>query len=345
MQSKTDETPKKKKFNFSFSSITKLMRDPKAFYNEYILGNYDDSTKKFLDEGTIAHCLILNPEDFYEEIVIMNCKVPSDNPRKIIDTVYKLYGEAKVKEDPMRQLSLSNFSDHIIEELRKENLYQTLTDSAKKDKDGNMFTGDEKRLQKIITPDNGVYFATLGNAYKKTIVDFQMIEKAKKKADAVLSHPKASMLLNQQDNESVRMELDLTCNLANYPFGLRGKIDNVKVNNKLKKIIINDVKTTSKTLQAWNNDFKTSPYMYWLQPIIYKELLLSLVPADVELWTLEVNFIVVDYNNNVYCFPVSVDSLRNWEVGAKIIYDKAKWHYLNNSYNLPYDFLNDLVVL
>lgn len=343
--SEEETTVKKKKFNFSFSSITKLMRDPKAFYNEYILGNYDDTSKKFLDEGTIAHCLVLNPEDFYEEIVVMNCKVPSDNPRKIIDNVFKLYGEEQVKLTPDKLLILSDYDKAILAELLKEDLYQSLTDSKRKDEDGNMFTGDEKRLQKIVTNDNQAYFATLGTAYKKTIIDYGMLEKAKKKAEAVLSHPRASFLLTEQDGEDIRMEMDLRCELKNYSFGLRGIIDNVKVNNKKKLIIINDLKTTSKTLQKWYEDFHTSPYMYWMQPIIYKELLLSLIPPGIDNWTLQVNFIVVDCNDDVYCFPVKPESLAKWQLETKKVYDKAQWHLSNNKYDLPYEFLNNQIQL
>ena len=340
--------PVKKKFYFSFSSITKLMREPKKFYDEYILKNYDDSSKKFLDVGSLAHQLTLDPETFAENIVVMTCKIPSDSPRAVIDTVFKLYGAVKLEEEPDRPLILDNFKKYILLELERQDLYQNLKDTQKKgEPKGTMHTGDEKRLEKILIDSNRIYFTTLGTGYKKIIVDFQMIEKAQKKRDAIMADERACELLSEQDGIETRFEMKLEAELAGYNFGLRGILDCVKVNNKTKTIIINDLKTTSKTLKKWEDDFIESPYMYWLQPIVYKELVLSLLPTEKDRlgWTLQVNFIVVDCDDNVHCFPVSPESLAKWEGGAKNVYDKAKWHLDNNKYQKSYEYYNNLVSL
>jgi len=335
---------KEKKFYFSFSSLSKLLRDPKQFHKEYIMNEWEVMDDKYLKEGEILHCLVLEPENFDEKFVVMG-KVIGGGMKIIIDDLFDIHGKQYLKDNPNQIPTLSNFKKEIINLMVKHDLYQSLTDALRKDKAGNMLTGNDKRLEKAMTQETENYFRVLIEGEKKRIVDIEMVMKTKAKADAILADAKAMKLLTGESQKvDVRKEMKLQTELTGYPFGLKGILDCVKIDYEEETIYISDIKTTSATLKDWIESVEK--YLYWLQAIIYKELILSLVPKDnTRPWKLKINFIVVDGKNAVYCFPVSTESLIRWEKRTKGVLDIGKYHYENQSYNLPYEFELGLVEL
>ena len=53
-----------KKFYFSYSSLNKLLFSPRIFYKHYVLDQREDSTAQHLIEGSLLHCLLLEPQNF-----------------------------------------------------------------------------------------------------------------------------------------------------------------------------------------------------------------------------------------------------------------------------------------
>ena len=210
-----------------------------------------------------------------------------------------------------------------------------------------MPTGDDKRFEKAVTDETRAYFSILLESEKKTIVDMDMSMQARDKANAIMNNKKAMNLLTSHSmKQDVRKELELKAEAKDLAFGLKGILDCVKIDYETATIHIVDLKTTSKSLTQWKKDFATSEYNYWLQPIVYKELLLSLVPDESKAdWKFKIHYVVVDKINQVYCFPISDASIKNWELLAKGVYEIASWHLTNNSYELPYEYEQDLVEL
>lgn len=337
---------KAEKFYFSFSSLVKLMLDPRKFYKDYILEDREALSEKYLDIGALLHCLVLEPQNFDDKFVIMSKKVPGGKLKDVIDKVYKVYVQPFV--DEKLTYSLNDFRDSILDELKEQDLYQNLVDAKRKDSLGAMPTGDDKRFEKAVTDETKAYFSILLESEKKTIVDMDMSLKANEKAKAILEDPDAMNLLTvQNEKQEVRMEMELKSEFSSkYPFGLKGIIDCVKIDYETATIHIIDLKTTSKSLFAWKESFMKSEYNYWLQPIVYKELILSLIPKDSKAeWTMKIHYIVVDGNNQVYCYPVSPESLREWEGMAVGAYDIGKWHLDNHKFKLPYNYAKGLVEL
>ena len=346
----TDDVSKdefqKEKFYFSFSSMTKLLLDPRVFYNDYVLRQRKDLSAKHLDIGQLLHCLVLEPQNFDDKFTVLPGKVPTPALKTIIDNVWKLYGSPAMQDGRLLNPTMLDFEDQFLEQLERDNLYQNLVD-AKRATNGVTLTGDQKRMEKVITSETEKYWAVLIEGEKKTIVDLDMVQKANEKAQVILSSKKAQPLITTDTiKKDLRMEMELQCDLPGYPFGLKGIIDCVLVDNENETIYVTDLKTTSKTLTAWIKDFPDSEYMYWLQAIVYKQLILSLVPEDSKrAWKLVFTFLVIDKNNAVYPFTVSAESLRKWEIGAKAKFDEALWHYDQHSYDLPMAYELGLVEL
>jgi len=337
---------KKDKFYFSFSSLVKLILDPRIFYKDYILREREEISGKHLDIGELLHCLVLEPDNFDDKFVIMSKKVPGGKLKDVIDEVYKTYAKPKIESNPADTYTLSDFESKVLAELKSQDLYQTLVDAVRA-VNGVKLTGDQKRLEKAITPETIEYFNVLVISERKTIVDMDMSLKAKEKSDAILNNKKAMDLLTARSiKQDVRKEIELKAELNGYEFGLKGILDCVKIDYENAVIHIVDLKTTSKSLDAWTKSFMTSEYNYWLQPIVYKELLLSLIPKESKAqWTMKIHYVVVDKDNQVYCYPVSSTSLQKWEVMAKGAYDIAKWHLEENDFELPYNYAKGLVEL
>ena len=75
-------------FYFSYSSINKLLFSPRWFYDHYILKMKEDSTDTHLVAGRVTHCLLLEPDNFDKQFVILPGKIPTDSNRVIIDHIF-----------------------------------------------------------------------------------------------------------------------------------------------------------------------------------------------------------------------------------------------------------------
>jgi hypothetical protein len=181
------------------------------------------------------------------------------------------------------------------------------------------------------------------NQNGKQIIDPDTLERCKVVADILKKDKYVCQLLGldlegTDPNYGVYNELEHSIKLKGFPFGLKGIIDNLVVDVNKKVIHINDLKTTSKSI----TEFKESvaKYKYWMQAIIYRILAMSFLKDVIDdSWTIEIRFIVVDKYNQYYAFPVSEQSLVQWNKDTVEALNKAKYHYENKDYSLPWEFL------
>jgi hypothetical protein len=83
-----------------------------------------------------------------------------------------------------------------------------------------------------------------------------------------------------------------------------------------------------------------------MQAAIYSSLIgikyIDLIDAGYEV---KFHFIVIDRNFQVYPFLVSNNTLNSWFTRLTQALEKANWHYINKSYDLPYDFATGRMTL
>jgi hypothetical protein len=77
-----------KKFYYSFSSLSKLMWSPAAFYSIYVLGLREEKTESYLVNGKLIHNLLLEPEKFDQQFIISPTTLPGDSIRKVLGRVF-----------------------------------------------------------------------------------------------------------------------------------------------------------------------------------------------------------------------------------------------------------------
>lgn len=312
----------KKEFNFSYSSINKLLFSPRMFYNHYVLKQKEDSTDSHLVIGRVLHCLLLEPANFDNQFAVMTSKIPSETNKKIIDIIFKNH-----LSNANNNLNLEDYYQEILTYLFEINLHQSLKT-------------DQQRLDKILTDENNDYFEFLKLSLGKTVIDQIILDNCKKSLDVIKANDDVRALLQldkiEEDNEiEVYNELVISISNKSLPFGFKGVLDNVVVDHNSKTLFINDLKTSGKSIQ----DFPESVdyYKYWIQGVIYVMLASEKFLKDKQDWNVQLTFIVIDKYNQVYPYQVSPESLSKWKIDFEKIITQIKWHYDNKEYDLPYD--------
>jgi len=323
----SDEMEKfyQKKFYFSYSGLNKLIYSPALFYNHYVLNQREDSTDSHLVGGKVLHCLLFEPDKYDDYFISLPGKLPSENPKKIIDNIFKTHISYE-----NNSLTLDDYSQDIITHLLTANLYQNLKT-------------DQQRLDKILTEEHKVYFEFLKNSLEKTVVDQPTLDGCKAQVEILKNNSDVRTLLQLDKNEEdthieTYNELRIKVDNDKLPFGLHGVLDNVVVDNEAKMLFINDLKTTGKSIQDFPD--AVDYYKYWIQGVIYSILASDKFLKDKpnkEEWEVQVTFIVIDKYNLVYPFQVSKKTMSQWKGDFGDVLKIAKWHYENKKYNLPYD--------
>jgi hypothetical protein len=305
--------------------LNKLLYSPAAFYNHYVLNQREDSTDSHLVGGRVLHCLLFEPKKYDDYFLSLPGKLPSDNPKKIIDNIFRIHLGYQ-----NNSLILEDYSQDILTQLLTANLYQNLKT-------------DQQRLDKILTDDHKEYFEFLKQSLDKTVVDEPTLNGCKAQVEILKTNSDVRTLLaldvTEEDTHiDTHNELHIKMDHEKLPFGFHGVLDNVVVDNEAKVLFINDLKTTGKSIQDFPDAVEY--YKYWMQAVIYTILASDKFlkdKPDARDWQVQVTFIVIDKYNLVYPFQVSKESMSQWKSDFGEVLKIAKWHYENKRYDLPYD--------
>lgn len=317
-----------KKIYLSYSALSKMMYSPSLYYRHYVLQQREERLENYLIDGKVIHCLLLEDGSFDKQFILMPDSLPGDSIRKVVDKVYDL-----VKEGPGL---LENYNEEILEILKEINLHQSLKT-------------DEQRIVKIVTEESKSYFEFLKIKNDKILLDSITLQRCSEAVDAVKNNSKACTLLgifkHEMDKIDIFNEIPLEMELKEHVFGLKGILDNIKVDYDTKKVFVNDLKTTGKTI----TDFEETVnyYNYWAQAAVYMRLVKNgfedlLKDGD---WSIEFNFIVVDKYNQVYAFSVKPETMKKWDDELEARLSEFEWHYREKNYTLPYKFMSNQVML
>lgn len=329
-----------KYFLFSYSSLNKLLHSPQAFYNWYVMKERRDSLESYLVGGRVIHCLLLDRQVFNEQFIVMPGQVPGVSNKKIVHDMYKLW-----KDEKDKALDLPDYKDQILNWLEVNQLHQKLKDDKDLTKAGAK-TGDQKRMEKVLTLKSLEYFDYLKKSPGKDVIDQETLDRCEEAVNILRSNKVVTNLLKTDKDGfeliEVYNEMALSCAMEEYPFGLKGIVDNYVIDHTAKKVYINDLKTTGKSLREFRDS--VDYYKYWMQAAIYTRLVQCLHRETLE-YEYIFHFIVIDKYNQVYCFPVSTKSMLEWQSQLDEVLKIAKYHYTNKSYSLPYEFAMDQVTL
>jgi hypothetical protein len=259
--------------------------------------------------------------------VVSPLSLPSDNPKLVVDRVFKYAQETNSLDQDLKSFELQ-----ILDILKEINLHQSLKT-------------DEQRVDKLVTDQTVSYFDFLKQKGNKEVIDTEMYNRCLESVQILRQNPEVVEALDLYRNSggTVYSEHPIQIDLPGYPFGLKGIIDNFIVDETNKTIVINDLKTTGKTVAEFAETVEY--YNYWLQAAIYKKLIIGEFAVD-STWKVKFNFIVIDKYKQTYVFPVSDETMNKWYLtGLSNALVKAKYHYEQREFSLPYDMIVTKVVL
>lgn len=308
-------------FSFSYSGLSKLLYSPGLFYNHYILQEREERLDQHLIEGKVIHCMLLDNGSFNNQFIVSPSNLPSTNSKSVID---KLFYDKKVVEG-----ELEEHDQLILEILRDINLHQSLKT-------------DQQRLDKIITEDVKSYWGFLKQKGNKDLLDQETLDKCTKSVEILKNdkHVNELMGLTMSDFElqEIFNEQPIETELKNAPFGLKGIVDNIKIDYAAKTVYINDLKTSSKTLSEFKESIEY--YNYDLQAAIYS-VLVSYKFSEIlnSSWKIQFSFVVIDKYQQVGIYEVSQDTLIRWDEKLSNTLEIARAHYVTRDYTKPAEFI------
>jgi len=313
------------KFYFSYSGINKLLQSPRWFYNHYILNQKEDSTDAHLIAGRALHCLLLEPDKFDDQFVMLPGKIPTDSNKVILEHIF-YHNYLPLQNET---LTLEDFPTDILNQLLVNNLYQSLKTDA-------------QRIDKILTDNNKEYFTFLKIKESKTVIDASVKSKAEESLISLKADDRVMGLLqlghDNSNGVTVYNEVSLKTELIDFKFGLKGFADNIVMDENTKTIFINDLKTTNKSIQSFPSTVEF--YRYDVQAAIYCIMgFNNLIKerSDASEWKIVFTFIVIDKYNQVYPFQVSDETLTMWMEDFSSLLNVLNYHYENRDYTLPYE--------
>ena len=328
-------------FNFSYSSLNRLRFSPSLFYKDYILLDREVRTDKHLIEGRLVHLLLLQPDVFDEQFILLPGKTPSDAVRRVLNEVkdnlpgIRNSGDPEVEQN-YEEPKLDRLQPEIIAALKHQNLYQSIK-------------SDQKKYEKIATIYNQDYFTFLCSADGKDIIDQDTFDNCEHRVNLIKENESIMKLLDVEvtdfelDSVEVHTEKMLSCKLDSFDFGLKGIIDRYMVDHEKKLITIIDIKTTSKSIIDFADTVEF--YNYWLQAAIYTMLVVKNLEEKAQDYKISFNFIVTDRYNQIYNFEVRPNTLNEWGMKLRDNLNVAKYHVDNMNFDLPYEFLTNKVSL
>lgn len=322
-----------KKFYYSYSSLNKLIWNPQIFYQMYVLGLKEEKMEQHLLQGKLIHLLLLEPEKFDQEFMMIPGSLPTGNAKTVVDRVFRHFTELSRNGDPRTELA--EFEGAILDVMIDMNYFQNLKT-------------DQQRLDKIITAETVSYWKFLQAKGNKTLLDQETLKFCQDAVEIIKTNQQVCELIGcnttEFDNKEVINERSVMIDFPNKTYGLKGIIDNIVINHDTKVIHINDIKTTAKDLKDFPESIEY--YSYWLQAVIYVIMICHMYGNLIENgYAYKFHFVVIDRTFQSYAFPVSEKTLNLWLDRFNESIHKAEWHYQNKSYELPYEFAKGLVVL
>jgi hypothetical protein len=281
-----------------------------------VLNQQEERTDAHLVEGKLLHCLLLEESKFDEQFVIMPGSVPSGQ-HKVLITGVANYAVLQNSN----HLQLEDFKDEILRLLVVMDYHQRLKTDA-------------QRIEKVITDDAVTYFDFLKSRSNKDVIDEETLLRVKEFVDVVRGDPGALMTLNGLSTDTTISEFSLKFDLPDKPFGIKGVLDRVVINDRGIPAIV-DLKTTGKSIVEFKETVEF--YNYWLQSSIYDKLVrLHFKIKDDQ--HLDFTFVVIDKYQQVYCFRVEKSTMLLWRERLEEKLKIAEYHYSNRMYRLPYEF-------
>lgn len=280
-------------------------------------GKEEQETKSYFEKGTMIHMFILQPEEFWDNYVILDFDTPKSEQQKTF----------------AKELVNGLEFDHDKAVL---SAYQKAYSTNNKTEDKMLAEGLEL-AQKL---DNYINFLKAENNQKKVIswFDYSMLQKIK---ENISKHVKANTLINdvpdttEQHNE-FHINWEYPKVYEDYKLLCKSLIDRLLIDHETKTITLVDLKTSYDISNFSSHvielDYTRQLAYYWLAIHWY--------------FLNELNIEIADYSKETYIIPIQttgdfdVSVIKfNWEQlegslsQLDIVIRNISWHFKNEKFD------------
>jgi uncharacterized protein YktA (UPF0223 family) len=302
----------------SFSSLTWLEESP-AYFRAMSNGDLPKPESQFMDFGKALHCYILRRDDFPKEYYVLKAIMPANAQQHKFCAEYR------------------NNKGDIVEAYKASYSIKSKTSDTIK--------SEAEKLIMTLKP----YIDSISDSEGKKIISFDDFERITSIADNILVHKGAKKLFEYMDNHKdcdVFTEKEFMLKGRKLHDGkdlwIHGFVDHIIFDPKNRKMIINELKTTSKPLSKYREAF--SEYHTARQLAIYTiaagKIFETMYP-DIPLKevTPEWNVIVAQTNTlyEVRVFNINQVHIEQGMIEYKDLINRYVFHY-ENGWDFPQEY-------
>lgn len=228
----------------SNSAIGWFLKKGPQYLRNMLDGKEEGISGKFLEKGTMIHMYILQPDEFWDNYVVLDFEVPKSKQQK----------EALEFYNNSMKINFLEPQDKLKLEAYKSAYSNTKTDEKCIEEMGGLITCYQD------------YLSYLKETEKKTVISFADLSMLKNIKNNIDNHKKASELLTDILGCESYNEFHINWEDKKNDLSCKSLLDRVIFDHINKKVILIDLKTTSDI-----NNFKHSveEYDYYRQIAFY----------------------------------------------------------------------------
>ena len=257
----------------SNSAIGWFLKKGPRYLKDMLDGKEEGISAKYLDRGTMIHMYLLQPEEFWNNYMIIDYEKPKT-------TQQLAFCEAYFN------------SNEIVEEDKLISAYKASYSGNNMSKDAMLKKAKELQLK------FAEYIEFLDKNQTYTVISFADLNMLKKIKENIDSHIKANELLTDQPGVECHNEFHINWEAEKQGVSCKSLLDRVKIDHANKKITLIDLKTT---VDVYNFEHSVEEYDYYRQIAFYILALTWYMKDegyDIEDYDLEAYIVAIQSNGN-----------------------------------------------
>lgn len=257
----------------SNSAIGWFLKKGPRYLKDMLDGKEEGISGKYLDKGTMIHMYLLQPEEFWENYMIIDYEKPKT-------TQQLAFCEAYFN------------STEILEEDKLINAYKASYSGNNMSRDAMLKKAKELQLKFA----EYIEFLNKNQTYK--IISFADLTMLKRIKENIYNHIKAKELLENQLGIECHNEFHINWEAEKQQVMCKSLLDRVKIDHAERKIVLIDLKTTA---DVYNFKHSVEEYDYYRQIAFYILALTWYMKEegyDIEDYDLEAYIIAIQSNGN-----------------------------------------------
>lgn len=261
----------------SNSAIGWFLKKGPVYLRDMLDGKEEGISAKYLDKGTMIHMYLLQPNEFWDNYVVLDYEIPKIKQQKDFCDAYSKSLEL-IEDDKLINAYRASYSntksqDKVLEEARSLiDKFKDYIEALRKESDN------------------------------KKVISFADLNMLKNIKNNITNHKKASELLNNDIEALWFNEFHINWEDTKHNLPCKSLLDRVIFDHENKKITLIDLKTTA---DVYNFKHSVEEYDYYRQIAFY---ILALT------WYMEIEKGISIEDYDVEAYIIAIQSNKNNEV-------------------------------